>query len=94
MPKDVTTDAIHPSFCNPRLSAKLLRGQRSADDVWQDRESFDEVLGLALSRLKAEGFSTFKSGSCFADLVATRTQNQSRYNSEYFANDAAIVIPK
>ena len=90
---NVTTDAVVPPYSNTRLSAKLLRGQRSADDVWQGRESFVAVMDLALSRLKVEGFTTFKSGCCFADLVATRTQNQSHYNSAYFVNQAAIVIP-
>ena len=96
---NVTTDAVVPPYSQeayskkPRLSAKLLRGQRSADDVWQGREAFGAVMDRAVDTLKLEGFSTFKAGSCFADLVETRTQNVSHYNPAYFVPEAAIVIP-
>ena len=96
---NVTADAVVPPYSQeaysktPRLSAKLLRGQRNADDVWQGSEAFGAVMDRAVDTLKLEGFTTFKAGSCFADLVERRTQNSSHYNPAYFVPKAAIVIP-
>ena len=55
--------------------------------------SFVDDLGEAVQTLVEKGYETFKSGSCFADLAATRTGNVSHYDPEFFLPDQAIVIP-
>ena len=96
MPKNLTTIA----------ATKLVRGLRpstfAADDFSPDNDNavlystqaaFVDFLGKAVSTLQAQGYETSKSGSCFADLSASRTGNKTQYDPEYFHPQGAIVIP-
>ena len=89
-----------------KLATKLLRCLQpstiAADDFSPDNDSaawystqaaFLNVLGTAVQELQSQGFQTFKSGSCFADLSASRTGNRTHYDNEYFHPENSIVIP-
>ena len=89
-----------------KICAKLLRGARPstilANDFAPDNDNavlysnpadFYNILRTAVQDLQAKGFSTFKSGSCFADLASVRTNHSEQYDPAYFYREHAIVVP-
>ena len=93
----------HTTF---KICAKLLRGARPstilANDFAPDNDNavlysnpadFYNILRTAVQDLQAKGFSTFKSGSCFADLASVRTNHSEQYDPAYFYREHAIVVP-
>ena len=61
--------------------------------LYSNPEDFSAILRTAVVDLILKGFSTFKPGSCFADLAPVRPQDTSQYNDDYFFREQAIVVP-
>jgi len=107
MPKNRTTFSATKLLSLERKTARGLRQSTiSALDFsvstvnaapwcceYSTEASFVDDLGEAVQTLVEKGYETFKSGSCFADLAATRTGNVSHYDPEFFLPEQAIVIP-
>ena len=89
-----------------RIQRNLLRGARPetiptknfdvANDnasIYTNHQDFADSLKAAVDKMILKGYRTFKAGSCFADLAATRTSHASQYSDEHFFRTEAIVVP-
>ena len=97
MPKNHTTLKVCTKLLRGARPSTILANDFAPDNdnaVWYSNPAaFLNVLGTAVQDLQAQGFSTMKSGSCFADLAGRRALNKVHYDEEYFDIDKAIVVP-
>jgi hypothetical protein len=89
-----------------RIQRNLLRGERPetilaknfdvANEnaaIYTNPQDFAASLKAAVAKMILKGFRTFKAGSCFADLAATRAAHASQRSDEHFFRTEAIVVP-
>jgi hypothetical protein len=92
--RELCNDVLRRSPTAPILSSAFNAAlDIPSMPIFTDTEDFATALRTTVDSLVLQGYKTFKTGSCFADLASVRPQSTTQYNDDYFFREKALIVP-